>query len=399
MSPTCKEAPDVPSVVLDLDVNRLPEHFDAPDGYDSALVLLRVSGHPAGQAVIPLRDKMDVRAFRLRVLERADSAFWDAWLRDWLELGSSPQPTKLPSATVAICTRDRTEDLGRCLAALATMPDHGQEILVVDNAPSTEATRTLVQSFRGVRYVRESRAGLDVARNRALREAKGEIVAFTDDDAAVDRLWLRSLLRNFADPLVMAVTGLTMALELETQAQVDFQRYGGFIRGFRRKVFHAASHDPSLAWQAGAGVNMAVRRSVAQLVGLFDEALDAGTPTQAGGDSDMFRRILKAGYKIVYDPEALNWHRHRRSAAELERQLVGYEIAGFAIFTRAVLWERDLGAAVQAGRWLRREFRSLARALLRRPGAPQLSSVAPRLRGALRGPGLYLHSRRSVRAQ
>ena len=385
------------TAVLDLDLERLHEGLEQLEAYDSALVLLRMRGRPVGQAVLSLGGtRLDAAELRTQILEGADSAFWEAWLRTRLELPEPAEATKGPSATVAICTRNRTDDLSRCLVSLLAMPDDAQDVLVVDNAPSNDDTRVLVQRHPRVRYVREDRPGLDVARNRALREARGEIVAFTDDDASVDPLWLRMLLRNFRDPLVMAATGLTMALELETSAQVMFERSGGFARGFRRKVFDAAAHDPLYAWHAGAGVSMALRRSATDHVGFFDEALDAGTPTHAGGDTDMFRRLLKAGYRIAYDPEALNWHRHRRSEAELARQLVGYQIAAFAIYCRALLFEGDLGAASHVVWFLRRELRNLAKSILRRPQAPALSSVLPRLRAALLGPGLYIYSRKRL---
>ena len=83
--------------------------------------------------------------------------------------------------------------------------------------------------------------------------------------------------------------------------------------------------------------------------------------------------------------------------AELQRQLRGYEVAGFAILTRAFLFEGNLDALWQACRWLRRELRSVARALIRRPGAPPLRIILARVSGALAGPWLYLYSCRRMR--
>lgn len=386
--------------VLDLDIDALPPTLVGADGHASALVLLRVDGRPAGQALIPLAGLPPGEAgtgeLRLRLLEHADSAFWEAWLRQRLAIPNlAAAEQALPLATVVVCTRDRTDDLERCIAALLAMPDDGQEILIVDNAPRTEATHDLVRRHPSLRYVREDRPGLDVARNRALTEAAGEVVAFTDDDAAVDPLWLRTLLRNFGDPLVLAAAGATMAMELETEAQIAFQRYGGFLRGFRRRVFDAADHDPMLGWHAGAGVNMALRRSAVTLVGPFDEALDAGTATSAGGDSDLFRRILAAGYRIAYEPEALVWHRHRRSMAELERQLGGYETASLAMLSKALVWERDASSLPHIAGWLAREVPGLARAALRRPGSAPLPLALVRVRGGLAGPLAYRRARRA----
>jgi GT2 family glycosyltransferase len=309
-------------------------------------------------------------------------------------LNERPGAGMRPTATVAICTRDRTEDLKRCLHGITAMPDDGQQVMVVDNAPSTEATRELVAAYPGIRYVREERPGLDVARNRALREAETEIIAFTDDDAMPDPLWLRALLGNFEDPLVMASTGVTMPLELETDAQIRFQQLGGFVRGFKRVVYDAGAHEPLLGWLAGAGVNMAVRRNVLQQVGAFDEALDAGTTAHAGGDYDMFRRILTAGYRIIYDPRALAWHRHRRTEGELKRQLVGYEVAAGAVLSRALFVDKDLGVLRETLRLLRDHLRGLSRSLRRRPGAHTTGLQLALMSGLFNGVFAYLASPR-----
>src|SRR6185503_8961797 len=88
------------------------------------------------------------------------------------------------SITVAICTKDRPALLERCLASLAALDPASVralgmfEVLVVDNAPSTDATKTVVASHPLVRYVREPRAGLNFARNRALKDARGDFVAY-----------------------------------------------------------------------------------------------------------------------------------------------------------------------------------------------------------------------------
>jgi cellulose synthase/poly-beta-1,6-N-acetylglucosamine synthase-like glycosyltransferase len=263
--------------------------------------------------------------------------------------------------------------------------------LVIDNCPSTDATRRLVEDYSRVRYVREDRPGLNIARNRALHEAQGEIVAFTDDDAAPDPNWLRALLRNFADPLVLCATGLTMPLELETEAQEWFQRLGGFGRGFKRMVLDSANCDPFKGWVAGDGVNMAVRRSMLDHIGPFDEALDVGTPTLGGGDTEIFVRMLSAGYRIIYDPEALNWHRHRYTWQELRRQLYGYEVAGFAIWTH-YLYQGNVEALRQAWQWFWRELRTLANSLLHLPGSTPLDLVLARFCGAAVGPWSYPYS-------
>ena len=239
---------------------------------------------------------------------------------------------ELPTLTVAVCTRDRPEDLRRCLTAILRL-DISCEVLVIDNAPPDDRAGSVVAEFAArCRYVREPRVGLNWARNRAVAEATGDVVAFVDDDVTVDPAWARRVTWAFAeDPDVMAVTGLVLPAELAHAAQRSFEDYGGFGKGFRRHWYRADLSGPvptaGHLWatgNCGTGANMAFRRSVFSSVGLFDPALDVGTLTEGGGDLDMFFRVLKHGWTLLYEPAAFVWHRHRRTFAELKHQIHGF---------------------------------------------------------------------------
>ena len=193
-----------------------------------------------------------------------------------------------------------------------------------------------------MRYIREERPGLDWARNRAIKEAKGEIIAYTDDDVVVDPGWVRALAALFAeDPDVMAVTGLVVPYELETESQILFEMYGGFGRGFDRKWYRVGlkGERPRLIYQGagqfGTGANMAYRKSVFEDIGGFDPALDVGTVTNGGGDLEMFFRVLKSGYTLVYEPAAIVRHRHRREYTQLRTQLMNNGIGLYSYFVRS----------------------------------------------------------------
>ena len=236
-----------------------------------------------------------------------------------------------PSLTVAVCTRDRSEQLTRCLEALvrvlAPAPDRGAvEIVVVDNAPTDDRTAACVRAAGAVRYVCEPRPGLDFARNRAVAEATGDFVAFVDDDAVVDDGWYRGFVDAWRrEPTVAAVTGLVLPLALETDAQILFEERGGFRRGFARLRYAGDTLAGNPWYPAGAGIfgagcNMVLRKRVVQALGGFDDALDVGTPTHGGGDLDMFYRIIRGGYVLLYEPSQLVFHEHRRGLDELRRQ-------------------------------------------------------------------------------
>ncbi|HSF44666.1 MAG TPA: glycosyltransferase, partial [Chitinophagaceae bacterium] len=232
--------------------------------------------------------------------------------------------------------------------------------------------------------------------NRALREAYNEIVAFTDDDAVPDRLWLKALLKNYSRERVICVTGMTMPLELETEGQLAFERYNPFNKGFDRKLYDSI-HDPLSTGQVGAGANMSFRRSVIHLVGEFDEALDAGTVTQSGGDHEYFTRILRAGYYIVYEPDALNWHRHRRTMEETRKAIYGYGVGVYAYWTKLFFYDKEFSVIRFTWGWFwHDQLRKLVRALRRKPGHQPLSLIWAELKGCLAGPAAYFRARRNV---
>ncbi len=389
------------TAVIDIEFENPPDKIAGLERYSRALVLVRLNGRPIGKVFVPVTDGCVGRGeIHEALMSSVDWSFWENLLHGylgWDEVRRKNFP--LPRATVAVCTRDRTEDLKRCIEALVDIVDEGHELVVVDNCPSTDSTYRLIQGYRKVRYIREDRPGLNVARNRALREARYEIVAFCDDDAVVDCRWLQALLLNFDDPRVMCVTGLTMPLELETEAQEWFEQYSSFGKGFRRMVFDSSNINPLAAGgRVGAGVNMALRRSVLKCVGPFDEALDAGTPTFSGGDTEMFSRILAYGYRIVYEPAALSWHRHRRTLEELVKTMYGYGVGVYAFWTRSALLEGEFVNVIRAAwNWFfRYQLRHLMRSFLRRPGSVPPEIILAELKGCAMGPWAYLRSRRAL---
>jgi GT2 family glycosyltransferase len=305
---------------------------------------------------------------------------------------SQPCPTHQPlSTSVVICTRDRPEQLRSALSAVVCALGV-TEIIVVDNAPSTQATRDVVESFGGVHYLVEPVPGLDRARNRGLAEATGDVIAFTDDDTEVDSRWATALAEAFAmDEDIWAVTGLVVPLELATPAQQLFERQGGFGRGSTRRWYHRDLTDATDrgsrflgAGEFGTGANMAFRRKELERIGGFDPALDVGTPTGGGGDLNAMFEVLHHGGILVYEPRAVVRHHHRRDLDALEKQIAGN--GGFVSHIRSSL---ALDPALAVGlaplrRWFvihhsRRLLRSLAV-----PGELPIGVVTAEIRATIR---------------
>ncbi len=384
------------TAVLDLELTDLPNEVTVSKHYSKALALLRYKRKPIGKVILAVNNgEVNVSENINKVIQAAGPLLWRSKVYELLNWDERHVPYHItPTATVAVCTRDRSEDLKRCLEALMRLPDRGQEYLIIDNCPSSDATYKLVASYPRVRYIREDRPGLNIARNRAIKEAVNEIVCFTDDDATPDTGWLDAMLKNFGNSLVQCVTGLTMPLELETEAQEMFEYYTPFGRGFFRKTHTNSSLNPLSTGRIGAGANMAIRKSVCNEIGYFDEALDAGTPTKSGGDHDIFTRILVAGYQIVYDPEALSWHRHRRTWEELCETLYGYGVGVYSLLTRHLLLNGEWGVFKIGYGWFKQsQLPNLIKSIRKRPGSIPKDLIFAELKGCLVGPWAYLSSR------
>jgi len=322
-----------------------------------------------------------------------------------LDLPEPAAPETHPMISVVICTRDRTDYLEVCLEAIQRLEYENLEVLVVDNAPSNERTRELVrENFPGFRYVLEPRPGLNWARNRGIEEASGEIIAFTDDDAVVDGGWAQAIAMVFMEaPEAMAVTGLVVPYELETEAQILFERYGGFGRGFERRWFHAAqeknlSGDFRGSGKYGTGANMAFRRQLFEKIGVFDPALDVGTVTNGGGDLEIFYRTLREGYILVYEPCAIVRHRHRRDYPKLKEQIANNGIGFYSYLVRSALaYPEDQWALIRFGIWWFLWW-SVRRLILSffNPQYFKRELILAELLGSLIGLGRYQKARRTA---
>jgi GT2 family glycosyltransferase len=312
-----------------------------------------------------------------------------------------------PLVSVVVCTRNRPESLMLTLRGLAALHYRPFEVVVVDNAPSSDATKDAVLAEFGddsrFRYVREPRPGLSCARNRGLAEAAADIVAFTDDDVRVDQWWLDGIARGFrAAPDVACVTGLIATAEIENASQLYFHLREDLGFSCQRRIFDltenrdGSSLYPYAAGVFGAGANFALSRTALKTIGNFDEALGAGTPSGGGEDINMFTRVVLNGHRLVYEPSAVVSHVHRTGLAELTKQMRSYGSGCTAALTAIVLTDsrarRQLPPKAIAGALHMfngtsrvRENQTLPKGLLKQETG-----------GLLVGPWLYLKGRRKL---
>ncbi len=250
---------------------------------------------------------------------------WEEPFANWRKQHSKPINT---SISVVICTRDRPEYLAKCLKSLHNLSLPPDQIVVVDNAPSSDATQKLVAQMAGLKYVLEAEPGLSKARNTGISYSKGEIIAFIDDDVIVHPEWTTWLRYCFTNPNLMVATGLVIPAQLETKSQFIFEKYWSFNRGYCSKNYDTGYFKRydligAPSWRIGAGANMAIRRKAIQIVGNFDLRLGAGS-SGCSEDSEFWYRVLAEGFICRYEPTAVVYHSHRREMAALHKQLFNY---------------------------------------------------------------------------
>lgn len=319
-------------------------------------------------------------------------------------------PDRLPSITVVICTRNRTTLLKNALASVLACDYADFDVVVVDNASDDAATVEYVEGLSEpkVQVRVEPVPGLAVARNAGVRAARGNVVAFTDDDVVVDRMWLRRLGETFAaDPSIGCVTGLVVPGELRTPAQDVFEKLAQKQANWSSKLTSESFHisqppagNPLFPFQVGlygTGANLAIPRAVLTKLGGFDDGLGVGSPAGGGEDIDIFVRVITAGYRLVYEPAAFIWHRHYPEMSALENEVRTYG-RGLGAWMTKVACDRVLAPMALRRAWW------AARRLLLVTSPPDVEGLdlpsgmrRKRLVGLLRGPIGYAKSRRQGR--
>ena len=204
---------------------------------------------------------------------------------------------------MVIPTRYRTRELERCLRAVGELEYPRFEILVVDNSSGDAAAHDLAERW-AAQYVVEPRLGVSFARNCGARLARGEIVAYVDDDAVPQPGWLTALTAEFDDPAVIAVAGPYLPLE-------PVGAPSGLFGGVERKVIDRTVAGwfelAAFSGFARAG-NMALRSKAFERWLGFEPRLGRGTPLRAAEDDYAVLELVDLGYRIVYTPDAVVRH-------------------------------------------------------------------------------------------
>jgi glycosyltransferase involved in cell wall biosynthesis len=254
-----------------------------------------------------------------------------------------------PSVTVVVCTRNRStalRDAGE--AALALETALGWEMLIVDNG-STDDTVEVARAIaatdpRRVRVVVEPELGLSAARNLGVRQARGDLVIFLDDDAVPEPGWLDAYCAVFAETDALAAGGPVepdFAAPPPAFFGAEFLPYvSAWDRGTERHELTYSEYP--------RGANMGFRRAAFERFGTFDRRLGRrGRSLRSCEEIELCLRIERGGGRVVYEPGARVCHRVEGDRLSVEWLLARFAAQGFS--EAIVEWKHDGLAGLAAG--------------------------------------------------
>ena len=216
------------------------------------------------------------------------------------------QMTHEQQVSVVVPVFNAEETLENCLRSLLslTYPRDRIEIIAVNNNSSDRSAGILQRYGNSIRVLEEKTQGAAAARNRGVRSASSDLIAFTDADCTVDPKWLGHLLEPLHRDAGLAAVGGRI---LSSRPANSIERFGEVVHDHARAI--RTSLPPYVIT-----MNMAIRRAVLFDVGLFDESF------LRAQDSDLSYRLYLQKHRLEYAPLALVFHRNESNLAGLFRE-------------------------------------------------------------------------------
>jgi glycosyltransferase involved in cell wall biosynthesis len=279
--------------------------------------------------------------------------------------------------------------LERCLRSLVAVGEPKFEVVVVDNSGGDPATARIAADA-GATYLREPRQGLSRARNAGAATAKGELLAFIDDDAVAETGWLRAHADTLSRSAAIGTTGRILPIVSEVARPATAPMLDLGVRSF--------TVDRSTAWWfelanfggLGFGGNMVLRREVFDAGFRFTEGLGRGASLQGGEESYAFFSLIRDGGMIEYVPEAIVRH---DGPAEVHRRAGERAAARRYSAYLCMLLAEEPGYRLRTARYVGDALRRPARPWRRLGSDARATSRQRSLLAALTGPVEYVTAR------
>jgi O-antigen biosynthesis protein len=246
--------------------------------------------------------------FGLTTRDRQPKESFHAVQRQYRRAPYFPLP-RSPKVSVVVATYNGSRTLQSCLQSLQQLNYPDYEVILVDDG-STDQTPDIAKLFPQTRYLRQTNQGLSAARNAGIRAARGEVVAFTDDDCRADEDWLCYLVGDLVRSEFVGMGGPNfLPPEDSCVAAAVVVSPGGPAHVMLTD--REAEHIP--------GCNMAFFKWALEEVGMFNPIY-----RKAGDDVDVCWRLQERNYKIGFSPAAVVWHYRRSTVKAYLKQQAGY---------------------------------------------------------------------------
>ena len=250
----------------------------------------------------------------------------------------------VPKVSVVVATFNGSRTLRSCLESLTRLNYPDYEVILVDDG-STDQTPELAKSYSSVRYLRQTNQGLSAARNAGIGAARGEIIAFTDDDCRADEDWLYYLVNDLLRSDCAGIGGHNFLPPEDSRvAAAVVVSPGGPAHVMLTD--REAEHIP--------GCNMAFHKWAFEQIGLFDPIF-----RKAGDDVDICWRLQDGKFKIGFSPAGFVWHYRRATVKAYLKQQAGYGEAEALLIGKHPEHYNAFGGGIWRGRIYASSFSGL----------------------------------------
>ena len=286
--------------------------------------------------------------------------------------------TACPLISIIICTRDRGANVVKTVRSVLLNRCQDFELIVIDqsNDDSTEKSMAPLSKDHRIRYLRSPSMGAARARNIGVRNSRGEIIAFTDDDCEVMPDWIDEIISAFqTDQKVGIVLGRVLAGPHDSKL--------GFIPAYFLNEPYLACGIREKHKTEGIGACMGIRRTTWTALRGFDECMGPGAVLKSGEDTDFIVRNLLSGYYVYETPKITVVHHGFRTWEEGHKLIKSYMFGFGAMFAKHIKsgnWRILVVLFHLAQRWA---FSAPVVHLGKRP--PRLMRLASFTKGALAG--------------
>ncbi|RLE73404.1 MAG: hypothetical protein DRJ37_00320 [Thermoprotei archaeon] len=247
--------------------------------------------------------------------------------------------------SIVVATRNCEKHVRDLMESLAKIVNEDIEVIVVDS--SEDATPCIVSEYSFVKLVKLNKLGLNVARNRGVKEATGDVIIFTDCDCIVPEEWVKNILEVFKRENAHVVGGSALNFYKGESLIMDYANEGiwSIMPVYREKIVF--DRDSFKKTRLPPGNNLSFKREIFDKGYFFDEEYRGGSD-----EVDLLWRLCRDGFKIVVDPSVYVYHKHRTSLLELFKQEFRYGMGHYIFFKKnkdsPLAWPAAIGSYVFA---------------------------------------------------